>query len=102
MPLRRDTTEATLVITIHEGRNRQVRDMCEAIGHPVEHLRRVAIGPIRDAKLKLGHWRELNEQEVTRLKKAAGSGDAASSRHKGHKGDKGHRGGEQHRESKPR
>ena len=77
MPLRRDTTEATLVITIHEGRNRQVRDMCEAIGHPVEHLRRVAIGPIRDAKLKLGHWRELTEDEVTRLKKAAGSGDAA-------------------------
>jgi 23S rRNA pseudouridine2605 synthase len=80
MPLRRDALTATLVITIHEGRNRQVRDMCDAIGHPVEHLRRVAIGPIRDAKLKLGHWRELNQEEVTRLKKAAGSGDAASSR----------------------
>jgi 23S rRNA pseudouridine2605 synthase len=92
MPQRRDDKEATLVITIHEGRNRQVRDMCDAIGHPVEHLRRVAIGPIRDAKLKLGHWRELNENEVTRLKKTAGSGDAVSSRHKGHKGDEGHKG----------
>jgi pseudouridine synthase len=71
MPLRRDATEAMLVITIHEGRNRQVREMCEAIGHPVEHLKRVAIGPIRDAKLKPGHWRELNENEVERLKKAA-------------------------------
>jgi 23S rRNA pseudouridine2605 synthase len=71
LPLRRGAAEATLVLTIHEGRNRQVRDMCDAIGHPVEHLKRVAIGPIRDAKLKLGHWRELNEAEVTRLKKAA-------------------------------
>ena len=71
LPLRRDATYATLVITIHEGRNRQVRDMCEAIGHPVDHLKRVAIGPIRDAKLKLGHWRELKEAEVERLRKAA-------------------------------
>jgi pseudouridine synthase len=86
---RRDDKEATLVLTIHEGRNRQVRDMCDAIGHPVEHLRRVAIGPIRDAKLKIGHWRELNENEVTRLKKTAGSGETVSSRHKGRKGDKG-------------
>jgi 23S rRNA pseudouridine2605 synthase len=71
LPRGRDAATATLVITIHEGRNRQVRDMFDAIGHPVEHLKRVAIGPIRDAKLKLGHWRELNEAEVERLKKAA-------------------------------
>jgi 23S rRNA pseudouridine2605 synthase len=86
MPLRRDTQTATLVITIHEGRNRQVRDMCDAIGHPVEHLRRVAIGPIRDAKLKLGHWRELNEKEVERLKQAAARNDAARAQHKVHEG----------------
>src|SRR5262245_13069299 len=43
---------ATIRITIREGRNRQVRKMFEAIGHPVDHLRRVAIGPIRDARLK--------------------------------------------------
>jgi pseudouridine synthase len=77
MPRGRDATTATLVITIREGRNRQVRDMCDAIGHPVEHLKRVAIGPIRDAKLKLGHWRELNEAEVERLKKAAAHEGAA-------------------------
>ena len=88
-PPRRDDTEATLVITIHEGRNRQVRDMCDAIGHPVEHLRRVAIGPIRDAKLKLGHWRELNEQEVARLRKAAAHEGAARIQHKGHQEHKG-------------
>jgi 23S rRNA pseudouridine2605 synthase len=70
-PPRRDAKGATLVITIREGRNRQVRKMCEAIGHPVDHLRRVAIGPIRDPKLKLGAWRDLSNEEVARLQKAA-------------------------------
>ena len=67
----RDATDGTLVITIREGRNRQVRKMCDAIGHPVTQLRRVAIGPIRDAKLKVGRWRELTTEEVTRLRKAS-------------------------------
>jgi 23S rRNA pseudouridine2605 synthase len=89
LPQRRDQSDATLVITLREGRNRQVRDMCDAIGHPVEHLKRVAIGALRDPKLKVGHWRDLDQDEVTRLKKAAGSGDAASSRQRGHKGDRG-------------
>jgi 23S rRNA pseudouridine2605 synthase len=61
-----------LLITIREGRNRQVRKMCELIGHPVTELRRVAIGPIRDARLKIGHWRELTAQEVERLRAATG------------------------------
>ena len=60
-----------LRITVHEGRNRQVRKMCEAIGHPVTELRRVAVGPIRDPKLKPGHWRDLTPQEVERLRRAA-------------------------------
>src|SRR5437867_154820 len=42
----------TLTITLREGRNRQVRKMCDAIGHPVDHLKRVAIGPIRDTRLE--------------------------------------------------
>ena len=58
-----------LRITVHEGRNRQVRKMCDAIGHPVDELRRVAIGPIRDAKLKIGQWRELTEKEIESLKR---------------------------------
>jgi len=70
-PPRRDAKGATLVITIREGRNRQVRRMCEAIGHPVDHLRRVAIGPIRDPKLKVGAWRDLTDEEIARLRKAA-------------------------------
>jgi pseudouridine synthase len=61
---------AVLVVTISEGRNRQVRRMCEAIGHPVHALRRVAIGPIRDAKLKSGQWRDLTESEVRKLRGA--------------------------------
>jgi 23S rRNA pseudouridine2605 synthase len=62
---------ATLVITLREGRNRQVRKMCEAIGHPVDALRRVAIGPLSDDRLKPGRWRELREAEVRRLRAAA-------------------------------
>jgi pseudouridine synthase len=62
---------ATLRITLREGRNRQVRRMCDAIGHPVDHLRRVAIGPIRDPRLRPGRWRPLTGDEVARLKKAA-------------------------------
>ena len=67
----RDAKEATLAITIREGRNRQVRNMCDAIGHPVTHLKRVAIGPLKDAKLKVGQWRELTDDEVRKLRTAA-------------------------------
>ena len=71
LPVKRDAKGATLVITLREGRNRQVRKMCDAIGHPVDHLKRVAIGPLRDPRLRIGHWRDLNEEEVKRLKTAA-------------------------------
>jgi pseudouridine synthase len=68
-----DETErqATLRVTVREGRNRQVRKMCDAIGHPVVHLKRVSIGPIQDAKLKPGKWRDLTPQEIRRLQKSA-------------------------------
>ena len=62
--------ETLLEITVREGRNRQVRKMCDAIGHPVRHLKRVAIGPLRDGKLTLGHWRDLAPEEVRRLRAA--------------------------------
>jgi 23S rRNA pseudouridine2605 synthase len=64
---RRGDDHATLIITIREGRNRQVRKMCDAIGHPVTHLKRVAIGPIRVGKLPLGRWRDLSVREVATL-----------------------------------
>jgi 23S rRNA pseudouridine2605 synthase len=62
---------ATLLITVREGRNRQVRKMCDAIGHPVDRLKRVAIGPIRDSRLKPGEWRELTPDEVKKLRGSA-------------------------------
>jgi 23S rRNA pseudouridine2605 synthase len=75
LPHPRDAREATLVVTIREGRNRQVRRMCEAVGHPVTHLKRVAIGPIKDSTLKVGRWRDLSALEIERLRHAAGSVD---------------------------
>ena len=63
-----------LRITIHEGRNRQVRRMCEAIGFPVQRLVRVRIGPLRDASLAPGRHRQLTLDEIRQLVKAvAGS-----------------------------
>jgi 16S rRNA U516 pseudouridylate synthase RsuA-like enzyme len=55
--------------------------MCEAIGHPVTALRRIAIGPIKDTKLKPGQWRDLTPDEVRKLQAAS-----AIEHHNGHKG----------------
>jgi len=63
--------EGVLLITIREGRNRQVRRMCEAVGHPVKKLTRKRIGPLTDRQLKPGEWRELRPEEVRALQKAA-------------------------------
>lgn len=62
-----------LRIVIHEGRNRQVRRMCEAIGHPVIRLVRTRIGPLGDRRLRPGDWRALRTEEVRALERAAGS-----------------------------
>ncbi len=63
-----------LRIAIHEGRNRQVRRMCDAIGHPVRRLVRVRIGPLVDRHLAPGAWRELGQDEVRKLIERAGAG----------------------------
>jgi len=55
-------------LTIHEGRNRQVRRMCAAVGHPVLELSRVAFGPLRLDGLKPGAHRRLGAAEVERLR----------------------------------
>ena len=68
-----------LRIVIHEGRNRQVRRMCEAIGHPVQRLVRSRIGPLTDRKLKPGRWRELTVDEVRALERAATPTSVAAS-----------------------
>jgi 23S rRNA pseudouridine2605 synthase len=56
-------------VTLHQGRNQQIRRMFQFIGHPVEKLKRVRIGPLEDAKLRPGAWRFLTEGEVTQFKR---------------------------------
>lgn len=58
-------------MAIHEGRNRQVRRMCAAVGHPVVRLVRTRIGPVADATLRPGQWRVLTPAEVRSLWAAA-------------------------------
>ena len=57
----------TIEIIIHEGRKRQVKRMCEAIGHPVKRLERVGFGPLLLGDLPRGRWRRLSEAEVNEL-----------------------------------
>lgn len=59
-------------ITIHEGRNRQVRRMCDFIGFPVRDLKRIKLGPLNLSGLSKGKFRQLTEAELAELKKAAG------------------------------
>lgn len=66
--IRRDTFSTTILVTIHEGRNRQVRKMVEAVGHQVVSLRRVGFGPILLGDLPSGCWRRLTDEEVRKLK----------------------------------
>jgi 23S rRNA pseudouridine2605 synthase len=61
-----------LELTLREGRNRQVRRVCEAVGHPVLALRRVAFGPLTLGDLPLGAHRRLGEAELQALREAAG------------------------------
>ena len=62
----------TLSMRIHEGRNRQVRRMLEAVGHEVIHLKRTTMGPLHLKELELGQWRYLTALELNELRKATG------------------------------
>ncbi|TMM04529.1 MAG: rRNA pseudouridine synthase [Actinobacteria bacterium] len=70
-----------LELTIHEGRKRQVRRMCEAVGHPVVELQRIAFGPLRLGDLAPGAARRLRREEVERL--SAGRSAPSSPRARG-------------------
>ena len=61
-----------LLITIKEGRNPQIRKMCEAVGLEVARLRRISIGPIKLGMLKPGTWRELSAEELRAIRTAIG------------------------------
>lgn len=66
--IREETFDTVLLISIHEGRNRQVRRMVDAIGHQVVRLRRVGFGPVSLGSLPTGMWRPLTEEEIAALK----------------------------------
>ena len=63
----RDGINTLVEIIIHEGKNRQIRKMCEALGHKVISLKRIAIGDIKLGYLKKGEWRNLTEDELKYL-----------------------------------
>ncbi|WHE08076.1 pseudouridine synthase [Thermoanaerobacterium thermosaccharolyticum] len=66
--LKKINNDALVKIVIHEGRNRQIRRMCELIGHPVMTLKRIKIGDLELGNLKVGQWRYLTGEEVQYLK----------------------------------
>lgn len=66
--IRAEGERAKFLVTIHEGRNRQVRRMCEAAGMTVTRLRRIQEGSLKLGNLPLGKWRNLTENEVAGLK----------------------------------
>lgn len=68
-----DSPERSVMrITIREGRNRQIRRMCEAVGLEVVRLRRTSIGPVKLGMLKPGAWRELTAEEIRAMRNAVG------------------------------
>jgi len=69
--LKSSDTNAWFEITLHEGRNQQIRRMFDAIGHSVTKLKRTQIGPLDDKRLLSGEWRSLTPVEVRRLKSAS-------------------------------
>jgi 23S rRNA pseudouridine2605 synthase len=66
----------TLELTVHEGRKRQVKRMCEAVGHPVKRLERIGFGPLELGGLPRGRWRRLSDAEVEALMAASAGGEA--------------------------
>ena len=61
-----------LLVTIHEGKKREVRRMCDAVGLEVARLRRISIGPVKLGMLKPGEWRDLTAEELRALRNAIG------------------------------
>ncbi|WP_211745069.1 pseudouridine synthase [Paenibacillus sp. Marseille-Q4541] len=77
-----DNKEAVIMITIHEGRNRQVRRMFEAINHPVTRLKRVSFGGLLLQNLKRGLYRHLTKEEINNLMQSAQSASVKSKNRK--------------------
>ena len=69
----RKTDRTVLIFVIHEGRNRQIRKMCEAVGLEVIRLKRTEIAGVKMGMLPQGKWRDLNEREMKRLTSVSSS-----------------------------
>lgn len=63
----RESDRVVVEIILHEGKNRQIRNMCEKLGVEVARLKRIAIGPVKMGMLQIGKCRELNEKELNKL-----------------------------------
>jgi 23S rRNA pseudouridine2605 synthase len=74
--IRASAHSSALEITFAEGRYREVKRYCRAMGHPVRRLRRVQFGPLRLGDLPVGRWRALTEQEIRALNDLRGQGDS--------------------------
>jgi len=88
----REPGRAVMQLTIYEGRNRQIRRMCEAVGLEIARLRRTSIGPIKLGMLPPGEWRELTPSELIALRasvKKAKNRDAALPRNNARRDAKG-------------
>lgn len=70
--LTEEENRVVLEFILHEGRNRQIRKMCESQGLDVARLKRISIGPIKLGMLKQGDYKELSEQDVKKLLRSAG------------------------------
>lgn len=73
--LTKETGRVVIQMVIREGRNRQIRRMCEAVGLEVARLKRTGVGPIKLGMLKPGTWRELTAEELRSLRNAIGKED---------------------------
>ena len=67
-----------LLMTIHEGKNRQIRRMCESVGLEVARLRRISIGPLKLGMLKPSTYRDLTAEELRAIRNAMGTGETAA------------------------
>ena len=81
--LQQELGRVVLEIVLYEGRNREIRKMCEALGLEVARLKRIAVGPVRLGMLPQGKYRELTKDELRALnaeiKKGAGNDDSSES-----------------------
>lgn len=73
-----ETDRTVFQITIHEGRNRQIRKMCEAVGLETIRLKRISIGSVKLGSLPVGQYRELRKEEIAALRRAAQKAKAAN------------------------